>query len=29
MTPAQFADMVNLERDKYREIVELSGAKVN
>ena len=29
MTPAQFADMVKQEREKYREIVQLSGAKVN
>ncbi len=29
MTPGQFADLVKQEREKYREIVELSGAKVN
>lgn len=29
LTPAQFADLVKQERDKYREIVQLSGAKVN
>ena len=29
MTPGQFADMVKQEREKYREIVQLSGAKVN
>ena len=29
LTPAQFADMVRQEREKYREIVQLSGAKVN
>ncbi len=29
MTPVQFADMVRQEREKYREIVQLSGAKAN
>ena len=29
LTPAQFADMVRGEREKYREIVRLSGAQVN
>lgn len=29
LTPTQFADLVKQERDKYREIVDLSGAKVN
>jgi tripartite-type tricarboxylate transporter receptor subunit TctC len=29
LTPAQFADMVRAEREKYREIVRLSGAQVN
>ena len=29
MTPAQFADMVKQEREKYREIIQISGAKVN
>ena len=29
LTPAQFADMVRLEREKYKEIVSVSGAKAN
>lgn len=29
LTPAQFADMVRSERDKYQELVKLSGAQVN
>ena len=29
LTTAQFADMVRAERDKYQEIVRLSGAQVN
>ena len=29
LTPAQFADMVRGEREKYQEIVRLSGAQVN
>lgn len=29
LTPAQFAEMVLLEREKYKEIVTVSGAKVN
>jgi tripartite-type tricarboxylate transporter receptor subunit TctC len=29
LTPAQFADMVRLEREKYKEIVTVSGAKAN
>jgi len=29
LTTAQFADMVRTERDKYQEIVRLSGAQVN
>lgn len=29
LTPAQFAEMVRLEREKYKEIVTVSGAKVN
>lgn len=29
LIPAQFADMVRAEREKYREIVRLSGAQVN
>lgn len=29
LTPAQFADMVRAEREKYQELVRLSGAQVN
>jgi tripartite-type tricarboxylate transporter receptor subunit TctC len=29
LTPAQFAEMVRLEREKYKEIVTVSGAKAN
>ena len=29
LTTAQFADMVRAEREKYQEIVRLSGAQVN
>lgn len=29
LTPAQFAEMVELERQKYQELVKLSGAKVD
>ena len=29
LTTAQFAEMVKQERDKYKEIVKISGAQVN